>query len=64
MTLLFVHLDLNIDFEHVIDEISPKNRKLNFNYVKFWHTASVDFFGSPITITNQFVWVNALGTVV
>ena len=35
LVLLFVHRDLNINFEHVIDEFSRKNRRLNFNKVKF-----------------------------
>ena len=32
---LFVHRDLNIDFEQVVDEFSRKNSKLNFNRIKF-----------------------------
>ena len=35
LALLFVHRDLNINFKHVIDQISCKNRRLNFNQVKF-----------------------------
>ena len=31
LVLLFVHRDLNINFKHVIDEFSRKNRRLNFN---------------------------------
>ena len=31
LVLLFVHRGLNIDFEHVIDEFSRKNCRLNFN---------------------------------
>ena len=31
LVLLFVHRDLNINFKHVIDKFSPKNRRLNFN---------------------------------
>ena len=31
LVLLFVHRDLNINFEPVIDESSRKNRRLNFN---------------------------------
>ena len=31
LALLFVHRDLTIDFELVIDKFSRKNRKLNFN---------------------------------
>ena len=31
LVLLFVHPDLNINFKHVIDEFSRKNRRLNFN---------------------------------
>ena len=34
LILLFVHHDLNINFKHVIDEFSCKNRRLNFNSVK------------------------------
>ena len=30
LVLLFVHRDLNINFKHVIDEFSRKNRRLNF----------------------------------
>ena len=33
--LLYVHSELNINFEHVIDEFSHKSRRLNFNWVKF-----------------------------
>ena len=28
--LLYVHRDLNINFEHVVDEFSHKNCRLNF----------------------------------
>ena len=62
--LLYVRRDLINNFEHVIDEFSRKNRRLNFNWDKFLHKAQVNFFGSPITITNQFVSVNALGAIV
>ena len=31
LVLLFVHRDLNINFKHMIDEFSRKNRRLNFN---------------------------------
>ena len=31
LVLLFVHRDLNINFKHVTDEFSHKNRTLNFN---------------------------------
>ena len=31
VALLFVHRDLNIDFEDVIDEFSHENRRLKFN---------------------------------
>ena len=31
LALLYVHRDLNIKCEHVIDEFSRKNRRLNFN---------------------------------
>ena len=30
LVLLFVHRDLNINFKHVIDKFSRKNRGLNF----------------------------------
>ena len=63
LALLFVHRDLNINFEYVIDKFSCKNRKINFNSVKFRHTEPVNFLGSPITVTNQFVSVNALNAV-
>ena len=64
LALLYVHRNLNIDFEHVIDEFLRKNRKLHFNSVRFRHAAPVNFLGLPITTTNQFVSVNALGAVV
>ena len=31
LALLYVHRDVIINFEHVIDEFSRKNRRLNFN---------------------------------
>ena len=31
LVLLFVHCDLNINFKHIIDEFSRKNRRLNNN---------------------------------
>ena len=31
LALLYVHRDLSINFEHVIDEFSRKNCRLNFN---------------------------------
>ena len=61
--LLYVHLDLNINFKRVIDKLPRKNRRLNFNSVKFGHIVSVKFFGSPITTTNKFVLINALRAV-
>ena len=33
--LLYVHRDLNIIFEHMTDEFSRKNHRLNFKLVKF-----------------------------
>ena len=30
LALLYVHRDLNINYKHVIDEISRKNRRLKF----------------------------------
>ena len=63
LALLYVPA-LIINFEHVIDEFSRKNYRLHFNWVQFWHTASVNFFAWPIIITSQFVSVNALKAIV